>query len=228
MKRKGPTFGHSQVDYRLGNIFKRVVKEFREADAAREKIDDEYENKVQEANAARERTDDEYENIKREIESAKILPELFSLQERRMEIGVILLMTAGAFLEQVINDYAHTFLDSDSYEEHLDNLRSVTKWILLPRLCQNKEISEDNPAINNFREFVKARNAIVHHKRRDFYLDLHKASDQTSTESARFLSACRKAESTVDGLIKILTSTPPGAKKPEAVKTEPENHSPSP
>src|SRR5271154_7215659 len=41
MKRKGPTFGHSQVDYRLGNIFKRVVKEFREADAAREKIDDE-------------------------------------------------------------------------------------------------------------------------------------------------------------------------------------------
>jgi len=227
MKRKGPTFGHSQVDYRLGNIFKRVVKEFREADAAREKIDDQYENKVREADAARKKTDDEYQNIKAEIESAKILPELFSLQERRMEIGVILLMTAGAFLEQIINDYANTFLDSDSYEEHLDNLRSVSKWIVLPRLCQNKEISDDDPAIKDFREFVKARNAIVHHKRRDFYLDLHKASNQTSTESARFLTACRKAESTVDGLIQILTSPPPGAKKPETASTEKGNRPPS-
>jgi hypothetical protein len=199
MKRKGPTFGHSQVDYRLGNIFRRVVKEFREADAAREKIDREYESKE-------------------EMESIKTLPELFLSQERRMEIGVILLMTAGAFLEQIINDYANTFLDSDSYEEHLGNLRNVTKWILLPRLCQNKEISEDDPAINDFREFVKARNAILHHKRRDFYLNLHQASNQTSTESARYLSACRKAELTVDGLIKILTSPPLAAKKPETDK----------
>jgi hypothetical protein len=209
MKRKGPTFGHSQVDYRLGNIFKRAVKEFQEADAAREKIDKEYENA-------------------KEMESIKTLPQLFSLQERRMEVGVVLLMTAGAFLEQIINDYANTFLDSDSYEEHLGNLRSVTKWILLPRLCQNKEISEDDPVINDFREFIKARNAIVHHKRRDFYLNLHKASNQTTTESARFLSACRKAESTVDGLIKILTSPPPGAKKPETASTEPGNRPPSP
>jgi hypothetical protein len=215
MKRKGPTFGHSQVNYRLGNIFKRVIKEFHEADGEREKIDDEYENKVREADAAREKTDVGHENIKKQIESANLLPELFSLQERRMEIGVILLMTAGAFLEQIINDYANTFLDSDSYEEHLDNLRSVSKWIVLPRLCQNKEISEDDPAIKDFREFVKARNAIVHHKRRDFDLNLHKTSNQTSIESARFLSACRKAESTVDGLIKILTSQPPGAEKPK-------------
>lgn len=209
MKRKGPTFGHSQVDYRLGNIFKRAVKEFQEADAAREKIDKEYENA-------------------KEMESIKTLPQLFSLQERRMEVGVVLLMTAGAFLEQIINDYANTFLDSDSYEEHLGNLRNVTKWILLPRLCQNKEISEDDPAINDYREFIKARNAIVHHKRRDFYLNLHKASNQTTTESARFLSACRKAGATVDGLIKILTSPPPGAKKPETASTEKEPRPPSP
>ena len=190
MKRKGPTFGHVQVEYRLGNIFKRAVNEFREADTSREKIEKDYEAKNK---------------------PVELLPEYFSSQERRTEAGVVLLMAAGAFLEQVINDYAYTFLDADSFEEHLGNLRIVTKWILLPRLCQKKEISEDDPAINDFREFVKARNPVVHHKRKDWYLDLHKASQKTSTESARFLSACRKAESTVEALINILISAAPGA-----------------
>jgi len=135
-----------------------------------------------------------------------------SALERRTETGVVLLMTAAALLEQIINDYAFTFLGPDSYEEHLGNLRIVTKWLLLPRLCQNKEIKEDDPAINNFRELIKARNAIVHHKRIETYPDLRKGSDKVSTQIARFLSACRKATSTVDALIKILESPPLGTK----------------
>ena len=193
MKRKGPTFGHSQVAYRLDMVFKRAVKEFQEAEIAIEKIE-------KESNA---------ENNPLEL-SAKS----FAAHERKMEIGVVLVMAAGAWLEQIINDYAHTFLDADWYEEHLDNLRTVTKWILLPHLCQHKEISENNPAINALREFIKARNAIVHHKRKDFDLDFPKVKKQTSTESARFWLACKNAESTVDNLIKLLTSPPPGATKP--------------
>ena len=194
MKRKGPTFGHSQVDYRLGYIFKRVVKEFQAADSIAEKTAKEYESKKDDG-------------------SVDLLPQVFTTRERKMEAGVILIMSAGAFLEQVINDYAYTFLDSDSFEEHLGNLRTVTKWMLVPRLCQNKEISEDDPAINALHEFVKARNAVVHHKRKDFDLNLRGVQKKTSTESARFWLACKKAETTVDDLIKILTSPPPGAIK---------------
>jgi len=190
MKRRGPAFGHVQADYRLGNIFRRVAKEFKELDEAREKTEKEYRSQ-------------------KEPESTKLLGDFFSLQEKRTEAGVILLMTAGSFLEQIINDYAQTFLDAESYEEHLGNVRTVTKWILLPRICQNKEISEDDPAINVLREFVKARNAVVHHKRQDFDLGLGKADRRVKTEIARFLSACRNATTTVDNLIKILTSPPP-------------------
>ena len=153
-------------------------------------------------------------NLRRKINRLNYIPLFFSSRELQMEAGVVLIMATGAWLEQIINDYAHTFLDSDWYEEHLDNLRTVTKWILLPHLCQRKEISEDDPAINALREFIKARNAVVHHKRRDFYLNLHKASNQTSTESARFWLACKNAESTVDNLVKLLISPPPGAAKP--------------
>lgn len=194
MKRKGATFGHSQVDYRLGYIFKRAVKEFQAADSIEEKTAKEYDSKKDDG-------------------SVDLLPQVFRTRELKMEAGVVLIMSAGAFLEQVINDYAYTFLDADSFEEHLGNLRAVTKWILVPRLCQNKEISEDDPAINALREFVKARNAIVHHKRKDFDLDFHSVKKKVSTESARFWLACKKVESTVDDLIKILTSPPPGVAK---------------
>ena len=51
---------------------------------------------------------------------------------------------------------------------------------------QNKEISEADPAINALREFVKARNVIVHHKRKEMSFDLNRASKQASVESARF------------------------------------------
>ena len=189
MKRRGPAFGHVQAEYQLGNIFRRVAKEFKDLDEAREKIEKEY-------------------RTKKEPECTKLLGDFFSLQEKRTNAGVILLMTAGAFLEQIINDYAQTFLDAESYEEHLGNVRTVTKWMLLPRICQNKEISESDPAINALREFVKARNAVVHHKRQDFDLGLEKADRRVKTEIARFLSACRNATTTVDNLIKILTSPP--------------------
>ena len=189
MKKKGPSLGHVQVDYRLESIFHRAVKAFQEADEAREKIEKEYEMKDK---------------------AAELLPRFFGLQEQRTEAGVVLLMAAGAYLEQLINDYAHTFLDEVSYKKHLDNLRTVTKWLLLPRLCQNKEIPDDCKAINDFREFVKARNAVVHHKRRDFCSDLQRASKETSTESTRFLTACRKAESTVAAMLEILSSSPTG------------------
>jgi hypothetical protein len=181
MKRRGPTLGHCEANYQLWNIFKRYAEEFARADAAKIKADKEYKKNPK----------------------APIFPTL----EKRTEAGVILLVTTAALLERIINDYAYTFLDPASYEEHLGNLRTITKWLLLPRLCQNKEIAEDNPTITDFRELIKARNVIVHHRRKE--LDLT-GSNKVKAEIQRFLSACRKAESTVGGLIKILEAPSSG------------------
>ncbi len=184
MKTKSPSLGYIEVTYGLENVFRRAVKDFAEADEAKRKIDEEY-----------ERTKD-----------GSLIPDLFPPMMRRNEAGVVLLISAVAVLEKTINDFAYTFLDSDSYDYHLGNLRLVTKWMLLPRLCQKKEIEENHPAINALRELVKARNAIVHYRRREISL---LASKQTTTQKERFLSACSKAASTVEALIGILTSPPP-------------------
>lgn len=186
------------MEYHLPALFKRTVKEFEDADASHQAAEKDYNQVKGDADATA---------------SVKAMPRLFSALRRRTEAGVMLLMAATAHLEQVINDYGHTFLDPQAYDEHLDNLRTITKWLLLPRLCQNKDIKEDNPAINSLRELIKARNAIVHHRRSEMYLEPHKASKHVSTEAERFLSAARKASSTVDALLKLLTSPPPGSPK---------------
>ena len=194
MRRTKPSFGHVEMDYQLTALFKRAVKEFEEADAAHRA------------------TEKEYDRVKGDQDSTvgvKVMPRLFSALQRRTETGVVLLMSATAYLEQVINDYGHTFLDPEAYDDHLDNLRTITKWLLLPRLCQTKDVKEDDPAINSLRELIKATNAIVHHRRSEMYLDPHKASKHVTTEGERFLSAARKASSTVDALLKLLTSPPP-------------------
>jgi hypothetical protein len=204
MKRTKPSFGHAEMDYRLLAVFKRAAKQFEEADVAHQRSEKEY---------------DRVKDNPDPIESVKIMPQLFSALEGRTEAGVVLLMSATAYLEQIINDYGHTFLDPEAYDEHLDNLRTVSKWLLLPRLCQNKDVRDNDPAINSLRELIKARNAIVHHRRKEMYLDVGKAHRHVATESERFLSASRKAESTVDALLKILTSPPPGlATKPRDSK----------
>src|ERR1035438_4547527 len=112
MKRTKPSFGHAEMDYRLLSVFKRAAKQFEEADVAHQ------------------RSEKEYVRVKDNpdpIESVKIMPQLFSALERRTEAGVVLLMSATAYLEQIINDYGHTFLDPEAYDEHLDNLRTVSK-----------------------------------------------------------------------------------------------------
>jgi len=172
--------GHSAVDYRLRAIYETAIREFHEADSAKTVTDEEYKRK-------------------------RLRPERVHLAlERQMKAGVVLLMITAAVLEQMIFSYAVTFLDSESYEKHLGRLPVLTKWIILPQLCQNKEVTEDGPAINALNELIQARNAVVHPKTRDL------GSARVQRESARFLSACRNVKATVDALREILQAPAPG------------------
>jgi hypothetical protein len=185
VKKAGPVLGYVQVEYYLKSIFDRCLQQFKDADSARINADKEYEDSGQEP---------------------KLIQPLMVAQARRTEAGVVLLVVAGSLLEQVIYNYATTFLDDDWYEDNLGNLRIVTKYVVLPRLCQNKQISDDDPAINSLKEFVKARNAVVHPKRERLS---EAASKRTETEVARFVLACRNVETTVTKLIKLLESPAP-------------------
>ena len=183
----------SEVDYRLQQIFERVAKEFEETDVEAKQLENEF-----------ERTKESLEPP----QSIQMIQRMFAASDQRREAGVVLLMTAAALLEQVINDYAHTFLEPELYDEHLGKVRIITKWILLPLLCQGKQIREDDPAIKSLGELIRARNDIIHRKRKEMYSNPVRAMGKTSSEGKRFLSACRHATGTVGALLKILDSPP--------------------
>ena len=148
-----------------------------------------------------------------ETGNPQFLQQSWIAKDLKMEAGVLLLMTAAALLEEIIYSYAVTFFDADSYEQHLGNVRTVSKWLLLPRLCQGKEIDEDHPAINALKELVLARNAVIHPKRQDMGLNIEKADKKVKKEVARFFSACRNARKTVDALVKLLNDSAPSKSK---------------
>jgi hypothetical protein len=189
MKKRGPTFGHSQMEYRLGNIFHQALEDFNRVDA-------------------------EVRALEKEYQSDKTLQrtgKLMAGAERRTEAGTVAVVMAVAWIEQNLYAYAANYFDAESYEQHLGNLRLLTRYILLPKLCQNKVVEEDHPAINDLRELVAARNAIAHPKRHDMGTDPRKSSAKVQKEIARFHAVCRKLEKTLAGLREILISKPPTA-----------------
>jgi len=180
MKKASPRLGHSEVEYLLPQMLDRFAKEFAAADAEMKMVDS------------------MYKSDKESVPAGAV----FQARDRRIETGVLLLLVASARLEQIIYHYAVTFLDADSFKEHLERNQLLSKWLLLPRLCQGKQVEEDHPAITSLKELIKARNSVAHPKRYDLVSNVFQ--QKTKKEIGRFVSACRKAKSTVDALIKIL------------------------
>ena len=184
MKRARASFGHSEKDYRLANIFRRSTGEFDVVDRECQRLEKAFAvNKT-----------------------VSIGLKLASVAQQRTEAGVVAIMTAVACIEYVMYSYAVHHLDQDSYDEHLGNLRLLTRCLLLPRLCQNKVIEEEHPAINNLRELIAARNVIVHPKMHVMGDDPFRAVTRSKKEGVRFLAACRKLGKTMAGLNELLDS----------------------
>jgi hypothetical protein len=184
VKRAGPSFGDAEKDYRLGNIFLRSVEEFNAADEEVLKLDKEYETN----------------------KGLPMIQKMFAAGERRTEAGVVAIISAVAWIEQNLYAYTVRHFDAESYEEHLGNLRLLTRYLLLPRLCQNKVIDEHHPAINGLRELIAARNAVIHPKKHVMGEYPERAHRRLDKESDRFLAACRRLETTIAGLKQLLAN----------------------
>lgn len=159
--------------------------------------------------------DREIETLERQYSKQKdlrITKRMFEIVPRRTESGVITLISGMAWLEKTLYAYAISYIDTDSYEEHFGTTRVLTRWLLVPRICQNKIVDEHCPIINDLREFIKARNAVIHQKSQVMY-EPSVAHRKVDKEAKRFLGACRKAKDTVLGLRQLLLTKVDEGKK---------------
>ena len=117
--------------------------------------------------------------------------------------AVISVLTATCFLEGYIYFYATQFIDPDEYNDRINTLEFVDRWIEAPFICQQITIRNNHPAINDLNELTKARNDIVHQKIKWMTIDNPKPPG-VGTAARRFMCAAKKSKKTVDSLVALL------------------------
>lgn len=181
MRSPPPILGTLEIDYRLGPIF---VKHH-----------DEYLLKTSEV--------ERLEKVCESNKSQDLMRHLFQARHSRFEAGVITLLSATSLLERVLYEFACSHIHFKSYEENLERLKLEAKWLILPRLCIGIKLDEDSSEINELRQLVKARNAVVHPKPQFIRADTS-CVPNNDKELARFHIACKNARRTVESLFAVL------------------------
>jgi len=156
--------------------------------------------KQREFNEATER----YKSIKKEdYENAQSYGEVLSeALFSQIESGVVLLISAYSFLESELYRYALEYVHPDYWDDHFDSLRTLSKWLVIPKQCEGKEIDETCREINQLRELIGARNAIIHHKVSK--ITSKKKIENLNAERKRFERACATAQRTVEELLELI------------------------
>lgn len=176
-----PILGTCEIDYRLGPLFVKNHDRYLSESQKHQELEKRWE------------TDKEMSLFK----------EMFETQHARFEAGVITLLSATGLLERVLYEFASNYMHFESYSSNLDRLSLEAKWIVLPKLCAGIVVDEDCTEINELRQLIKARNAVVHPKVQFMRADTS-AIPNTDKERARFHIACQNARRTVDALFAIL------------------------
>ena len=179
MRKAPPSLGYHEVDYQFLAILRKSHAAFLQA---------------------RQR---ESELAKAPAVAPAATQQLFHATADTKQQGVISVIMAVSYLEATIHNYGTHFIHFKTYEEHLDCLGLVSKWMVVPMLAQGIEIKEDSRELNELKELVKARNCIIHSKIKWMTDDgLKNMNDEK--EIRRFRKAAEKALGTVTGLIQII------------------------
>ena len=104
----------------------------------------------------------------------------YSLYQDKLRKGTIkIIIFLTTFLESYINDLGGIVLGDNYVKDHLDKLSIISKWIVIPRLISGKEIDKSKSYFEDFKELVRWRNILIHHKTKDAtkYLEFSKIED---------------------------------------------------
>lgn len=89
-------------------------------------------------------------------------------ENRKSVAGIKTIVFSAMALEAAAFEFATVQLGEPLARRYLDKLDVVGKWIVIPRLVCGQSLREDGPAMNSLKCLVKARNALVHHKSKEW------------------------------------------------------------
>ena len=83
-----------------------------------------------------------------------------AIQRSAMVSVIFSALTAEAF----INNYAIERFSRSYFDNHLDKLSPVSKWIVIPKLVTGNEIDTDGQPYERLKKLFKLRDKLVHYK----------------------------------------------------------------
>lgn len=105
-------------------------------------------------------------------------------------------------LEAFINNYAIERFSKNYFENHLDKLNPVIKWILIPKLAIGNGIDTDGQPYERLKKLFKLRDRLVHYKTKKKKVSEMTEEDDWITEN-HSTDALFTVESVLEELVKI-------------------------
>jgi hypothetical protein len=121
--------------------------------------------------------------------------------------GMVSVVFSALALEAFINNYAAERFSKNYFENHLDRLNPVSKWLVIPRLATGKQVATDGKVYGDLKRLFKLRDKLVHYKTRKKNLSQLSEDDWvTEKHSEEAISAVESAVrelATVDASVDI-------------------------
>ncbi|RMT13054.1 MULTISPECIES: hypothetical protein [Pseudomonas syringae group genomosp. 2] len=89
-------------------------------------------------------------------------------EDRKAANGIKTIVFSAMAIEAAVFDLAAIQLGDRVATLYLDKMDLLGKWMIVPRLICGRSLNENGPAFNSLKGLVKARNALVHHKSREW------------------------------------------------------------
>lgn len=89
-------------------------------------------------------------------------------ETRKSVAGIKTIVFSAMAIEAAVFDLAAIQLGDKVAKDYLDKMDLMGKWMIVPRLICGRSLREDGPAVNALKGLVKARNALVHHKSKEW------------------------------------------------------------
>jgi len=120
--------------------------------------------------------------------------------------AMVVVIFSALTLEAFINNYGIERFSRSFFDNHLNNLNPISKWLILPKLVVGRQLSTDGQPYELLGGLFRLRNKLVHYKTRKKRISALREEEDWITERH-----ARDAIQAVSALVQELKSLDPTA-----------------
>jgi hypothetical protein len=143
---------------------------------------------------------------------------VFNPQREMAKCAANVVIFAAFSLEAWIYEYTVKKLSKSFFDNHIDKLRPVSKWVIVTRLVTGRDFPTDSQAFEHLKSLYKARNDLVHPKPSTQPEDTEESLEKEEKEREQLIKNAHEAYQTCKEVILELDKVENNGRKSEWAK----------